>query len=157
MANTYTQLYIQLIWAVKGRENLIPKIHKDQVEKYMTGVIQERKHKLIEINCQPDHLHIFIGWNPNQSISKLVNEAKTASTKFIKKQSWMPFDFSWQRGFGAFSYSHSQIDGVVKYLKNQEEHHRKIPFREEYLNILQKAEMKYEEQYLFDFYENKGV
>jgi len=154
MANTYTQLYIQLVFAVQGREHLIPKAHKEQVQRYMTGVIQKRKHKLIEINCMPDHAHIFVGLHPAQSISDLVEETKTAVTKFIKKQPWMPFAFSWQRGFGAFSYSRSHIDSVVKYIQNQEAHHQKRTFREEYMDMLKKFEVPFDERYLFEFYDD---
>jgi REP element-mobilizing transposase RayT len=154
MANTYTQLYIQLVFAVTDREHLIPKQHKEQVQQYMTQVIQERKHKLLAINCMPDHTHIFIGQHPTQSLSDLAEQTKTAATKFIKKQSWMPFNFSWQRGFGAFSYSRSHIDPVVKYVNNQEEHHQKRTFREEYLDLLNKFDVDYDEKYVFQFYDD---
>ena len=153
MANTYTQLYIQLVFAVKNREHLIPRQHKDDVYKYMTGVIQAHKHKLIVINGLPDHVHIFIGLHPNQSLSELVYEVKTATTKYIKKQPWMKFDFAWQKGFGAFSYSRSHIDAVYKYIQNQEEHHKKRTFKEEYLDFLKKFEVEYDEKYLFDFFD----
>jgi len=140
MANTYTQLYIQIVFAVQGREHHIPKAYKEEVQKYMTAVIQKRKHKLLAIHCIPDHTHIFIGYNPIQRLPDLVSEVKTATTKFIKKQPWMPFNFSWQLGYGAFTYSRSHIDSVVKYILNQEEHHKKRTFREEYLDMLQKFE-----------------
>ncbi len=153
MANTYTQLYIQIIFAVKGRQNLIPQKHKADVYRYITGVIQKRKHKLLAINGMQDHIHIFLGWHPSQSISDLVNNIKTASTKHIKEQDWMPFAFSWQIGYGAFSYSRSHIDAVVKYILNQEEHHKKRTFREEYLDFLNKFDIPFEEQYLFEFYD----
>ena len=153
MANTYTQLYIQIVFSVKGREHMIPKQYKDDVYKYVTGVIQQRKHKLLAINGMPDHVHIFIGLHPSQSLSDLVEETKTAATKYIKKQSWMKYDFSWQRGFGAFSYSRSHIDRVVKYIANQEEHHKKRTFREEYLDMLQKFDIEYDERYVFEFFD----
>lgn len=151
MANTYTQLYIQIVFAVKRRQHLIPKEHKTAVYKYITGVIQERKHKLLAINGMPDHIHIFIGLHPDQSLSDLVQETKTAATKYIKQQTWMKSDFSWQRGFGAFSYSRSHIDNVVKYIANQEEHHKKQTFKKEYLKLLQKFDIEYDERYVFDF------
>jgi len=132
---------------------MIPKEHKDQVEKYFTGLVQKRKHKMLAIYCMPDHIHIFIGWHPAQSISDLVEQVKTASCKFIKKQSWMPFDFAWQGGYGGFSYSKSQTDAVVKYVLNQEHHHKKRTFREEYLEFLEKFEIEYDEKYLFEFYD----
>ena len=155
MANTYTQLYAQLIFAPKGREKMIPKEHKEDIHKYITGVVQHetRRHKLIAINCMPDHIHIFVGLHPAQSISNLVSDIKTASTKYIKKQPWMPFAFEWQDGFGAFTYSHSQIDAVAKYVLNQETHHYQKTFREEYLEILEKLEVPYDQRYLFEFYD----
>ena len=154
MANTYTQLYIQVVFAVKGRKKLIPRAHKDQVHRYMTGVVQERTHKLLAVHCMPDHTHLFIGYQPVQSLSDLVYDVKTAATKFIKKQPWMPYDFSWQRGFGAFSYSRSHIDRVVKYIHNQEAHHRKKTFRTEYIGLLEKFDVDYDERYLFEFYDD---
>ncbi len=153
MANTYTQLRVQLVFAVKGREKMIPKTHRIQVEKYVTGLVQKRNHKLLAIYLMPDHIHILIGWHPAQSIAKLVEEIKKASRAFIKMQPWMPFDFEWQNGYGAFSYSKSQTDVVVKYILNQEAHHKKRTFREEYIEMLKKAEIEFEEKYLFDFYD----
>lgn len=153
MANTYTQIRIQIIFAVKGRDKLIPKRHRNQVEKYISGVIQKRNHKLLAIYCMPDHIHILIGWHPAQSMSKLVEEVKKASRIFIKEQSWMPFDFEWQRGYGAFSYSKFQTDAVVNYILSQEEHHKTKSFKEEYMNILTKLEISFEEKYLFEFYD----
>ncbi|MGB0930500.1 MAG: IS200/IS605 family transposase [Chitinophagales bacterium] len=153
MANTYTQLYVHFIFAVKGRQHLIPKIYKDEVYKYITGVIQKRKHKLIAINGMPDHVHVFVGLHPSQSISDLMEDTKTAATKFIKKQPWMKYDFAWQRGFGAFSYSRSQIDSVVKYIRNQEIHHQTKTFKEEYLEVLEKFEVDYDERYIFEFFD----
>ncbi len=154
MANTYTQLYIQIVFAVKGRKHLIPKKHKEDIQRYMTGVIQSEKSKLLQINCMPDHTHVFVGLNPNQSISDLVKITKTAATKYIKQQSWMSFEFSWQRGFGAFSYSRSHIDAVINYIKNQEEHHKKRTFQEEYLDMLSKFEVPFDERYLFEYYDD---
>lgn len=153
MANTYTQLYIQIVFAVKGRQHLIPKEHKVDVYKYITGVIQQRQHKLLAINGMSDHIHIFISCHPNQSLSDLVQEIKTASTKYIKKQPWMKSNFSWQRGFGAFSYSRSHIERVAKYIANQEEHHQKQSFKKEYLDFLQKFEIEYDDRYVFDFFD----
>jgi len=153
MANAYTQIYLQLVFVVEGRENMIPKAHRASVEKYITGVVQKRKHKMLAISCMPDHTHLFIGYNPAQALPDLVSETKTAATKFIKKQPWMPFAFSWQRGYGGFSYSRSHIDAVVKYILNQEEHHKKRTFREEYLDMLEKFEVAYDDRYLFEFYD----
>ncbi|MFK7799198.1 MAG: IS200/IS605 family transposase [Aureispira sp.] len=151
MANTYTQLYIQIVFAVKGRQNLIREPIRAKVEKYICGVISNNKSKPIAIYCNPDHLHVLIGLNPNTSISDITKAIKANSSKWINEQKWISGKFSWQEGFGAFSYAKSQIDAVVKYILNQPEHHRKKNFREEYLNFLHKFEVDYKEQYLFDW------
>ena len=152
MANTFTQLYVQYVFAVKGRQCFIPKDHKETIHRYIAGIIQPR-HKLLDIHCMPDHTHILVGLHPAQSISELAKNIKTESTKFIKKQPWMPYNYSWQRGFGAFSYSRSQVPKVARYIENQEEHHKKRTFREEYLDILQKLQIPFEPKYLFEFYD----
>ncbi len=154
MANTFTQLRIQLVFAVKGRDNLIPEKYREKVERFITTIIQNRKHKLLAIFCMPDHIHILIRLNPSQSLSKLVEEIKKHSQKFIDEQKWTPFPFKWQRGYGGFSYSKSQTDGVVKYILNQKEHHKKKTFKEEYINILTNLEIDFEEKYLFEFIGN---
>jgi len=154
MADTYTQLYIQLVFSVQGRKSLIPKQYKEDVHKYITGIVQNRRHKLIAINAMRDHIHIFIGLHPSQSISDLVNNIKTGSTKKIKEQSWSSKEFSWQNGYGAFSYSRSHIDNVMKYIDNQEQHHKKRTFRAEYLDFLKKFDIEYKDEYLFEFYDN---
>lgn len=154
MANTYTQLYVQLVFSVQGRKSLIPKRHKEEVHKYITGIVQKRNHKLIAINAMRDHIHIFVGLHPSQSISDLVNNIKTGSTKKIKEQSWSSKEFEWQNGYGAFSYSRSHIDNVVKYIDNQEQHHKKRTFRAEYLDFLKKFEVEYKDEYLFEFYDD---
>jgi len=141
-----------LVFAVKGRNSLIPANHKDELQKYITGIIQNREHKLLAINNMPDHIHIFIGLSPKMAISDLVNEIKTASSKFMKRKRWRG-QFEWQEGYGAFSYSHSQIDNVIKYINNQEEHHKKRTFREEYIDLLKKFEVEYDEKYLFEWIE----
>ncbi|MBN2762036.1 MAG: IS200/IS605 family transposase, partial [Bacteroidales bacterium] len=115
MANTYTQIYIHLVFAPLGRENVISKKHKEEIQKYITGIIQNRKHKLLAINCMPDHVHIFIGYQPSQSLPDLLRDIKSFSSKFINDKKWMPGKFLWQEGYGAFSYSNSQIDSVIKY------------------------------------------
>lgn len=153
MANTYTQIRIHLIFSPKGRESLIPLKYKSSVEKYITGTIQKQGHKLLAINCMLDHIHIFIGQSPEQSLSLLVEKIKKASRVFIKEQKWMKFNFEWQRGYGAFSHSKSQTNAVVEYILNQEEHHRRKSFKEEYLEILKKFEIDFEEKYVFDFHE----
>jgi len=154
MANTYSQIYIQIVFAVKGRTNLIPSRHRDELHKYITGIVTNKNQKLLAIFAMPDHVHILIGLKPNMSISNLVRDIKASSSKFISEKNWVKGKFSWQEGFGAFSYSKSQIDQVVKYILNQEEHHKKRTFKEEYLDILQKYDVAYDEQYLFDYFDN---
>ena len=153
MANTFTQIYIQIVFAVRGRKNLVPQNHKEELHKYITGIITKRGQKLIAINCMPDHVHIFIGLKPNHCISDLVRDVKAASSSFIKEKKWIRSWFEWQEGFGAFSYGHSQIDVVVKYIQNQEEHHHAKSFRQEYHEFLEKFNVEFHEKYLFEFYE----
>ena len=129
MPNTYTQLYIQIVFAVKGRENLISKGNREELHKYITGIVQNRDQKLLSIFCMPDHVHLLISIKPTISISDLVRDIKAGSSKFINDSKWIQGKFNWQEGFGAFSYSKSQIDNVVKYILNQEEHHKKINFK----------------------------
>lgn len=151
MADTYTQLDIQLVFAVKGRQSLIGKTWKEELYRYMTGIIQNHRHKVLRINGMPDHVHIFLRYNPNQLIPKLVEEIKTSSNKFIKEKRFTPFQFTWQEGYGAFSYGRSQRDAVIAYLDNQEQHHRTRTFEEEYVEMLQKFEVEYKPEYLFEF------
>jgi putative transposase len=151
MGNTYTQLYIQIIFTVKGRLYLISRNHKDELQKYITGIVQNRKHKLMAINCMPDHVHLFISIQPSQSISDLARDIKANSSKFINDNKWINGRFEWQEGFGAFSYSIGDIDIIVNYVLNQEEHHKKKSFREEYLKLLNDFEIAYSEKYLFDW------
>ncbi len=153
MPNKYTQLYIQMVFAVQGRQSLIAKQHKEEIHKYITGIVQKRDHKMLAINSMPDHIHIFIGLNPAQSISDVVRDIKSNSSTFIADKKLVKGKFSWQEGYGAFSYAHSQIDSVVKYVLNQEEHHKKKTFKEEYLDFLKKFEIEYEEKYLFEWIE----
>lgn len=152
MANTYTQLRVQIVFSVKGRANLIFAPHRNQVEQYITGFIQNRGHKLLAIFCMPDHIHILIGLHPKQSISKLVEEVKITSSKFIRKQPWMPFHFEWQRGYGAFSYSKSHTKSVIRYILNQESIHKKRTFQQEYTQQLKDLGITYDDRFLFDFY-----
>ena len=154
MANTYSQSYFHLIFSPKNRQALIQKTWKDELEKYITGIIQNNKHKLLAIGSMPDHIHIFIGYNLNHRISDLVEEIKTSSNKWIKDNELTKFKFEWQKGYGAFTHSHSQIDAIIKYVLNQEQHHMKRTFKEEYLEILKKNDIKYNEDYLFDFFDN---
>jgi putative transposase len=153
MANTYTQIYLQLFFTPEGRENVIPVKHKEELQKYTTGIIQNRKHKLLAINYMPDHVHIFLGYNPSQPLPDLLRDIKANSSKFINEKKWLPGKFKWQEGYGAFSYSHSQINDVIQYINNQEEHHRKTKFRDEYQKLLEIYEVEYDTKYLFDWYE----
>ena len=151
MADTYSQIYIQIVFAVKFRQNLIAENHRDELQKVMCGLIASKGVKVYAIYCMPDHTHILVSMNPSQSISDLVRDIKSASSKFINDKKWVKGKFEWQHGFGAFSYSHSHIDAVVKYILNQAEHHRKRTFREEYVELLRKFEVDHKEQYLFDW------
>ena len=154
MANSYTQIYIQIVFAVQGRQCLIPKDHKDELYKYTTGIIKKREQKLIAINGMPDHLHVFVGMTPTVALSDLVRDIKAGSSGFINEKKWIRGRFNWQEGFGGFSYSHSQIDQVVKYIQNQGEHHRRKTFKEEYLEMLKAFDLEYKEQYLFEWVED---
>ena len=125
MPNTYTQLYIQFVFAVKGRRSLIGKSWKDEMYKYITGVVQNNKSKMIAINGVEDHIHIFIGYKPSVSIPDLIKDIKVASSLWVNDKKFITEKFNWQEGYGAFSYGQSQIDTVCKYIINQEEHHKK--------------------------------
>jgi len=151
MANTYTQIYIHIVFAVQGRQNLITKEHKEELHKYITGIVQNKGQKLIAINSMPDHVHIFIGMKPTVALSDLVRDIKNNSSSFINEKRWVRGKFNWQKGFGAFSYGHSQIDVVVKYIQNQEKYHKQKTFREEYLEMLQKFAVEYDDKYLFEW------
>ena len=153
MANTYTQIYIQVVFAVQGRYNLIPKQHKEELHKYITGIIRNKNQKLIAINSMPDHIHIFIGMKPDIALSDLVRDIKNNSSKFINHKKWMRGKFNWQEGFGGFSYGHSQIDAVVKYIQSQEKHHARRTFKEEYIELLEKFNIDYDAKYLFKWIE----
>jgi len=152
MADTFSQSYFHLVFAVKRRDALIKKEWKDDLEKYITGIIHNHKHKVYAIGSMPDHIHIFISYNLNHRIPDLVNEVKTSSNKWIKEKRLSKHRFSWQNGYGAFTHSHTQIDQVVKYVMNQEKHHKKKSFREEYLEFLHRNEIQYSEEHLFEFF-----
>ena len=154
MANTYTQFYVHLVFAVKNRNALIKKAWKNELEKYITGIVQNHKHKLLAIFAMPDHVHIFIGYNVNHLIPNLVEEIKTSSNHWIKMKNLSEFRFEWQKGYGAFSHSQSQINTVVKYIVNQETHHKKKDFKMEYLEFLRKNDIRYNDDYLFDFFDD---
>ncbi len=154
MANTYTQCYFHLVFAVKNRYALIKKAWKSELEMYITGIIQNHRHKMLAISAMPDHIHLLIGYNVNQLIPDLVEEIKTSSNSWIKVKRLSKFKFEWQKGYGAFTHSRSQIDTVAKYILSQEEHHKKKPFKEEYLEILQKNNVEFNQEYLFEFFDD---
>jgi len=153
MANTYTQIYIQIVFAVKGRQNLIPKQHREELHKFITGIVSNRGQKLFAIFVMPDHVHLLLSIRPNILTSDLVRDIKAGSSKFINDNRLIVGKFNWQEGYGAFSYSKSQVDNVVKYILNQEEHHKKKTFKEEYLDFLRKFDIKYDDKYLFEWIE----
>jgi len=153
MANTYTQLYIQIIFSPFSRQNLIDNSIKNDIYKYIVGIIKKKNQKPMIINGMPDHVHIFLGFSPDIAISDLVRDIKSNSTNFINNNKLIPGKFSWQKGFGAFTYSKSQVPRVVKYIENQEEHHSRKTFKEEYLDLLHKFGIEYKKQYLFDWFE----
>jgi putative transposase len=151
MGSTFSQIYLQFVFAVKGRQSLIPKNNKEELHKYITGLVQNRKAKMLAINCMPDHIHFFTGFKPSVLISDFVKEIKVESNEFIKQKKWIKSNFSWQEGYGVFSYSHRDIDSVIRYVLNQEDHHRKKTFRQEYHELLQAFNIPFEEKYLFEF------
>ena len=151
MPGTFSQIYIQVVFAVKRRENLLQKPWRDEVFKYMAGIIKEKNQKPIIVNGVTDHVHLFIGLKPVMSLSDLVRDVKNNTTNFINDRKFLNTKFSWQEGYGAFSYSHSQLDTVYQYILNQEEHHKKKTFKAEYLELLEKFEIEYDEKYLFDW------
>ncbi len=151
MANTFSQIYLQFVFAVKGRQSLIPKKNKEELHKYITGLAQNRKAKMLAVNSMPDHTHLFVGFKPIILIADFVKEIKVESNEFINGKGWTNGKFNWQIGYGVFSYSHSHIDRVIKYVLNQEAHHQKKTFRQEYHELLKKFAIPFEEKYLFDF------
>ena len=148
MPNTYTQLHIQLVFAVKFRAALIQKEWKERLHQYITGIFQQNEHKMLQINSMPDHIHIFIGMRPHQAISALVQNVKSESSKWIKENKFCK-SFAWQEGFGAFSYSKTHVDRVIRYIQNQEAHHQKEAFLDEYRKMLKAFEIGYDERYIF--------
>jgi putative transposase len=153
MANTYSQIYIQVVFAVKHRAAIINTEWEERLFQYITGIVQNKGQKMLAINGMPDHIHFLLGLKPDCCLSDLIREVKKASNEFINDHKLTPTKFYWQDGFGAFSYSRSQIDSVVKYILNQKEHHKKKTFKEEYLEFLKKYEIEYNEKYLFEWIE----
>tara|TARA_R110002020_G_scaffold419404_2_gene628626 strand:+ start:299 stop:817 length:519 start_codon:yes stop_codon:yes gene_type:complete len=153
MAGTFSQIYLQYVFAVKGRGNLLVTPWREEVFKYISGIIEGKKQKSIIVNGVSDHVHVLVGFRPSMSISDLIRDVKNNSSNFINKKNFVRGHFDWQDGYGVFSYSHSQIDKVYQYILNQEEHHKKVSFKDEYFSFLKKFEIEHEEKYLFDWIE----
>jgi putative transposase len=149
MANTYSQIHVQVVFAVQNRESLIGSIWKNELYRYISGIIQNHQHKVIAINGMADHVHILIGLRPNQSISELMQKVKGDSSKWINQKGFVIGKFSWQEGYGAFSYGKSQVDDVIEYIKKQEIHHQRKTFKEEYRQFLEKFAVDYDERFVF--------
>lgn len=149
MANTYTQIHVQFVFAVKYRNGLIHSSFKDELYQYISGIIKKNNHKLLAINGVEDHIHIFIGMRPTQSISDLLQDIKGNSSKWINEKKFLKVKFEWQEGYGAFSYSKSHVANVIRYIQNQEVHHKKESFKDEYLKFLEAFDIDYDERYIF--------
>jgi len=151
MPGTFSQIYIQVVFAVKGRDNLIKPIWEEELYKYITGIVQNKGQKMLAINGMPDHIHFLIGMKPSCCLSDLIREIKKSSNSFIKEKKYSNYKFEWQEGYGAFSYNHSMLDNVINYIMNQTEHHKKKTFREEYEEFLKIFEIEYKDEYLFEW------
>jgi REP element-mobilizing transposase RayT len=148
MANTYTQIHIHAIFAVQNRESLIQKLWQDELYKYITGILTNNGHKLLQIGGMSNHIHVLFGMRPTQSLSDLMQDIKGNSSLWINQKRFIRGKFSWQEGFGAFSYGKSQIDNVIKYIQRQELHHKKCSFEEEYLELLKLFAVEFNERYI---------
>ena len=146
---TFSQIYIQIIFAVKSRESLIKKNWEEELFKYITGIVQNKGQKMLAVNGMSDHIHFLIGMKPSCCLSDLVREIKKSSNSFIKEKGFSQFRFEWQEGYGAFSYSHSALDNVMTYIQNQKEHHKRKSFKEEYVSFLKKYEIEFKDDFLF--------
>ena len=153
MANTFSQIYIQTVFAVSDRLSLIRPEFKEELYQYITGIVRNDGHKLIAINGMPDHVHILIGLKPVMALSDLVRDIKANSSNFINDNKWVRGKFSWQEGYGAFSYGHSQLDTIINYIRNQERHHSRRSFRDEYLTLLRKFDVALDDKYVFELIE----
>ena len=153
MANTYTQIHIQTVFAVQNRQSLIKAEWKNELYKYITGIIQNHKHRVLQINGMPDHIHILFGMRPTQSISNLIKQVKQDSSKQINNKGFVNGKFSWQAGYGAFSYTKTQVPTIINYIKNQEKHHKTKTFKDEYLELLQEFNIDFDERYIFKLLE----
>lgn len=153
MANTFSQIYIQVVFAVKGRDSLIHSSWEEELYKYIAGIIRNKGQKLLAINGTPDHIHFLVGIKPSCCLSDLIREIKKSSNGFISEKKLTKFNFNWQEGYGAFSYSYSDIENVIKYIMMQKEHHKDRSFKEEYLELLRKFEIEHQPEYLFNWIE----
>ncbi len=153
MPGTFSQIYIHVVFAVKGRESLIGKEWEEELYKYITGIVQEKEQKMLAINGMPDHLHFFVGLRPSCCLSDLVREVKKSTNDFIKERQFLRHKFNWQEGYGAFSYGHSQMDKVAAYIANQKEHHKVKTFKDEYVGLLKAFNIAHEERFLFEWVE----
>lgn len=151
MSQTFTQVYVQIVFAVEWRQCLIEARHKEEIHKFITGIVRNDGQKLIEINSMPDHMHILVGLKPDMALSDLVRDIKANSSRFINEKGWLRGRFRWQEGFGAFSYSQSQLDSVIRYIRNQEQHHSTRTFKNEYLDILRRFDVAFDPRYVFEF------
>lgn len=151
MPGTFSQIYIQIVFAVKGRESLIHPAWEEELYKYISGIVRNKGQKMLAINGMPDHIHFLIGMKPSCCLSDLVREIKKSSNDFIRDKKFCRFKFQWQEGYGAFSYSHSALNDVIRYINNQKEHHKKQTFREEYMEFLKRFEIEFKDEYLFEW------
>ncbi len=152
MANTYSQLYVHVVFSVKGRANLISKHWKEKLYQYITGIVTNKNQKLMVVNGMPDHLHILIGIKPDSNLSDLVRDIKANTSKWINENKYVTGRFEWQAGFGAFSVSQSQVLKITNYIMNQEEHHKKKTFKEEYIEFLKAYQIDFMPDYIFKDY-----
>ena len=153
MANSYTQIYIQYVIVPKWRRNILLPTFDEKVRKYITGIVKKRNSTMLAINNVTDHMHIFVGLHPSVSVANLAKDMKGLSSKFINDNQFLKHKFEWQSGYGAFSYARSAFDNVIRYIDNQQEHHKKKTFKEEYIEFLNKFEVEFKDEYLFEFYE----
>jgi putative transposase len=149
MANTYTQIYLHVVFAVSARTSAIGASRREELQKYITGIVTRQGQKLIAIYCMPDHTHVLLGLKPNVAPSDVIGDIKTGSTNHINERRWLGCRFSWQVGYGAFSVSHSHLDRVVGYIRNQAAHHRRRSFQQEYAEFLKRNQIPYDERYIF--------
>ena len=149
MANTYTQIYLHVVFAVSARACVIGAERREELQKYMTGIVTRQRQKLIAVYCRPDHTHVLLGLKPNVAPSDLIGDIKTGSTNHINEQRWIGCRFSWQEGFGAFSVSHSYLARVANYIHHQERHHRRRSFQNEYLGFLERHAVPFDQRYVF--------